>query len=197
MHFMHSRSDTTMTIDPRFPAVPGRREHLFAACLNRSTIDRGSLSRRSIVPIPHRGTSNIRVLTTFFPMYFMVLFCLSCRGRGRVNALGASEERSTLSEPVLISCMPVVFNTVDPRIPTRSTSGFRRPPSTNACTKSKSAVRCSGSRMKGELHLTNNRLPRTLKKKKKKTHKFQVVCPHSSRSQSGVQVSVHELAFVA
>ena len=49
---------------------------------------------------------------------------------------------------------------IDPRIPTmpgRSTSGFHRPGG-HRLHQSRSAVRCSASRMKGELHPTKNRL---------------------------------------
>ena len=49
--------------------------------------------------------------------------------------------------------------TIDPRIPTmpgRSTSGFHQP-GTHRLHQARSAVRCSASRMKGELHPSNNR----------------------------------------
>ena len=50
--------------------------------------------------------------------------------------------------------------TIDPRIPTmpgRSTSGFHRP-GRHCLHQARSAVRCSASRMKGELHPTKSRL---------------------------------------
>ena len=49
--------------------------------------------------------------------------------------------------------------TIDPRIPTipgRSTSGFHQP-GRHCLHQARSAVRCSASRMKGELHPSKNR----------------------------------------
>ena len=45
----------------------GGGAYSFVACLGHLTIDHASLSRRSTVPTPNRGTSKIRALITLFP----------------------------------------------------------------------------------------------------------------------------------
>ena len=58
-----------------------------------------------------------------------------------------------------MSCMAGVCKTIDPRIPTvsgRSTWGFH-PPGKHCLHQGRSAVVCSASSVKGELHPTKNR----------------------------------------
>ena len=89
-HIMYGRSLIilrSMAIDPRMPTMPGRStsgfprsdrhllapsakygEGVFICCLLcHLTIDHASLSRRSTVPTPDRGTSNIWAFITLFP----------------------------------------------------------------------------------------------------------------------------------
>ena len=47
--------------------LEGGGAHSFVTCLSHLTIDHAYLLRRSTVPIPNRGTSNILELMTFFP----------------------------------------------------------------------------------------------------------------------------------
>ena len=48
-------------------AEVGGGAYSFVACLSQLTIDQGSISRRSTVPIPNRNTSNIWALIMLFP----------------------------------------------------------------------------------------------------------------------------------
>ena len=64
-------------------------------------------------------------------------------------------------EVVLISCVPTVLRPFDPHTPTMSRDGTRRvftDQADIACHQARSAVRCSASRMEGELRPAKNHL---------------------------------------
>ena len=107
----------------------------FVACLRHLIIHHAPLLRRSTVLTPNRDIPVFIALHFFFGLIASLFSCFAFWGRG---------------------CTHVTHSRTDPCIPTmpgRSASGFHRQ-GRRRVHQARSAVRCSASRTKGELHPT-------------------------------------------